>query len=126
MQDCLAGWLVYQSCRIRQEGAVLPVVLAVAGILFKLTWQLMGSCLNYPELDIHMKNYLYMLGTLGLIHRLLTMLGSSIRALITRVTIQKRALEAPNGLACAPREVCAHLDHACDRRACFVVWTSSG
>ena len=31
------------------------------------------------------------------------MLGSSIRALVARVTIQKRALKAPNGLACAPK-----------------------
>ena len=54
------------------------------------------------------------------------MLGSSIRALVARVTIQKRAPEAPNRLACAPGEVRAHLDHACIRRACFVVWTSSG
>ena len=63
---------------------------------------------------------------LGLIYRLLAMLGSSIRALIARVTIQKRALEAPNGLTCAPREVRAHFDHACIRRACSVVLASSG
>ena len=50
------------------------------------------------------------------------MLGSSIRALVGRVTIQKRALEAPNGLACAPKGVRAHLDRACIRRACFIVW----
>ena len=54
------------------------------------------------------------------------MLGSSIRALVAHITIQKWAPEAPNRLACAPREVRAHLDHACIRRACFVVWTSSG
>ena len=44
------------------------------------------------------------------------MLRSSIRALVARVTIQKRALEAPNGLMCEPREVRAHLDYACIRR----------
>ena len=41
------------------------------------------------------------------------MLGSSIRSLVARVTIQKRVLEAPNGLMCAPREVRAHLDRVC-------------
>ena len=39
------------------------------------------------------------------------MLGSSVRALIARVTIQKRALEAPNGLAYAPKRVRAFQPH---------------
>ena len=38
-----------------------------------------------------------MLGTLGLIHRLLAMLGSSIRALIARVTIQKERSRRQTG-----------------------------
>ena len=67
-----------------------------------------------------------MLEVLDLICRMLTMLGSLVHALIVRATIQKRALEAPNGLTCVPKEVRAHLDRACIRRACFVVWTSSG
>ena len=38
-----------------------------------------------------------MLGTLGLLYRLLAMLGSSIRALIARVTIQKERSRRQTG-----------------------------
>ena len=69
------------------------MVPAVGGIVFKLPWQLVGSCSNYPELDLHMLYYWYVLGTLDLICRSLAMLGSSIRALVARITIQKRALK---------------------------------
>ena len=54
------------------------------------------------------------------------MLGSSVRTLVARITIQKRALEAPNGLTCAPKRVRAHFDRACVCRACFVVWDRRG
>ena len=37
------------------------------------------------------------------------MLGSSVRALVARVTIQKRALEAPNRLAYAPKKGSARI-----------------
>ena len=53
------------------------------------------------------------------------MLGSSIRALVARVTIQKRALEAPNGLTCAPKRVRMHFDRA-EMRAFVVRASSSG
>ena len=53
------------------------------------------------------------------------MLGSLVRALVARATIQKRALEVQNGLVCTPKRVRAHFDRACVRRVCFVVWASS-
>ena len=54
------------------------------------------------------------------------MLGSSVRALAAYATIQKQALEAPNGLLCAPKRVRVHFDRACICRASFVIWASSG
>ena len=48
------------------------------------------------------------------------MLGSSVRVLVAHVMIQKRALEAPNGLVYAAEGVCAHFDRACVRHAYFV------
>ena len=41
------------------------------------------------------------------------MLGSLVRALVACVMIQKRALEASNGLAYAPKRVRMHFDRAC-------------
>ena len=48
------------------------------------------------------------------------MLGSSVRALAARVMIQKRVLEAPNGLAYAPKGVHAYFDRVCVHCASFV------
>ena len=42
--------------------------------------------------------YWYVLEMLDLIYRLVAMLGSSVRAIVVRATIQKWELEAPNGL----------------------------
>ena len=48
------------------------------------------------------------------------MLGSSVRTQQARVTIQKRALETPNGLAYAPKVARAHFNRAYIHCVCFV------